>query len=225
MRLLSIETSGPQWSVAIQDKDTICAASLYAQPQQAASFLIPSIQQLLQETCLDFQDLDGIAVARGPGSFTGIRVGLSTARGLSCALNCPLFALRSFEIVYHTLSMLRQRQEPFYVLLDTRGSLLCLCYFPPAPEKPHPPLYGTVAEIAAYLQGKKEKIVGDGLARLLPFGDKGSFLENTGDLTNRAVSLGRYILTHEPEPAWFDFSPLYGPDLTLKTAEIHKTNG
>lgn len=212
MCLLSIETSGPQWSVALQDKQEVLASSIHPEPQQAASLLIPVIQNLLTEARLSFQDLKGIAVARGPGSFTGIRVGLSTAQGLAFALKCPLFGVRSFEVVYGTLSEKKRRQEKFHVLLDTKGSLLGLCAFPPFPKPPQDPFYGTAAEIAGQLQG--EKIVGDGLERLSSLG--AHFLEEKGEIFNRAISLGQYVFTQAPDPRLFDLTPLYGPPLSFE---------
>lgn len=225
MRLLSIETSGHTWSIAVQDTGKVLGSSSHPEPQKAASFLMPMIQQLLEKAHLTFQDLEGIAVARGPGSFTGIRVGMSTARGLSFALKCPLFAVDNFEIVYRTLSEKKRQKEAFYILLDTRGSILCLRYFPPSPEKPQAPLYGTAPEIASFLRGKTEKILGDGLDRLEAFWEGLPLLVEKEGLENRAVSLGQYVLTRDSDPLFLECTPLYGPELSLAPSKDVKKDG
>jgi tRNA threonylcarbamoyladenosine biosynthesis protein TsaB len=60
--------------------------------------LIPLIQECLKEAGLDFPSLDRIAVTRGPGSFTGIRIGLAAAQGLALALDKPVLGIDRFAI-------------------------------------------------------------------------------------------------------------------------------
>ena len=63
------------------------------------SFLQPAIQSLLKNAAVKIHDLDAIAVSAGPGSYTGLRVGMASAKGLCYALNRPLISLSTLEIL------------------------------------------------------------------------------------------------------------------------------
>lgn len=102
MYILAIETTGPHCSVAIIDE--------FGQVKQASSqgtlnhlqFLMPLTKQLLNDCQLQLGDINVIAVSAGPGSFTGIRIGVSSARALAQVLGCkvtPVETLKAFA--YH----------------------------------------------------------------------------------------------------------------------------
>lgn len=82
-----------------------------------AEMLHPFIKQLLDEAKLGFKDLNAVAVGKGPGSFTGLRIGVSAAKGLCFALNIPLIAIDSLSI----LARAKQLENGFIIpLLDAR---------------------------------------------------------------------------------------------------------
>lgn len=103
MYILAIETTGTKCSVAITDENgKITEFENYERFAHLQS-LIPMISELLESTQLKIEDITAIAVSQGPGSFTGIRIGVTTARALAQALNIPAVevpTLRSF--VYHS---------------------------------------------------------------------------------------------------------------------------
>jgi tRNA threonylcarbamoyladenosine biosynthesis protein TsaB len=68
-----------------------------SQTRDHAAFIQPAIQQLLQETGIRIQELNAISAVHGPGSYTGIRVGLSAAKGLCFALEIPLLSINTLE--------------------------------------------------------------------------------------------------------------------------------
>ncbi len=86
MKLLSLETSTENCSVALLNDDVVTYQSKLA-PQKHAEMIIPMIDELLTKANLSKNDLDGIALSVGPGSFTGVRIAASTAQGLALALN------------------------------------------------------------------------------------------------------------------------------------------
>ncbi len=97
MKILSIDTTSVAGSVALSEGD-----ALVAQEQQGASGthsekLIATIDHLLGIASWDRADLEAIAVAVGPGSFTGLRIGLATAKGLAMALDLPLAGASSLQ--------------------------------------------------------------------------------------------------------------------------------
>jgi tRNA threonylcarbamoyladenosine biosynthesis protein TsaB len=97
MKILSIDTTVVAGSVALS-----VDAELVAQEQQGASGthsekLLTSIDHLLDVAAWEREDIEGIAVAVGPGSFTGLRIGLATAKGIAIALGCPLAGASSLQ--------------------------------------------------------------------------------------------------------------------------------
>jgi len=102
MKLLAIETTGAKASVALIDEGGNAAVQGSDETMNHLQHLIPMIQQLLTNCALSINDITGILVSEGPGSFTGIRIGMATAKGLAQALNVPIIGvptLRSFA--YH----------------------------------------------------------------------------------------------------------------------------
>ena len=99
MNLLAIETTGPYASVAIFREDGAIRSKTSDRKLSHLQNLLPMTGALLKECALEISDLTHIAASIGPGSFTGIRIGVSTARALSQTLSLPVIAvptLRSF---------------------------------------------------------------------------------------------------------------------------------
>jgi len=90
MKILSIDTSSKTGSVALVDSGHVIADREYAADSGHAEALIAEIDKALKRSKLSLSDIDGIAVAIGPGSFTGLRIGLATAKGLAVSLNKPV---------------------------------------------------------------------------------------------------------------------------------------
>ncbi len=95
MRLLLLNTCGAEGSVALADSslDVPIAAEEAMPGRMASERLVASVRMALSRAGLKLRDLDAIAVVTGPGSFTGVRVGLSVAKGLGEASGVPLIAV------------------------------------------------------------------------------------------------------------------------------------
>lgn len=100
MYILGFDTSSGRTSVAISAKEDIIAYELESQAHTQAERLLPMIDEVIKKAAVKLEELAYIAVTIGPGSFTGIRVSLATARGLSMATNVPLIAVSNFELCY-----------------------------------------------------------------------------------------------------------------------------
>ena len=98
-KILMIETSTECCSVALSDGAQIVAARINETPRLHASQLAPYIQEVLQEAGLTPGDLDAVAVSEGPGSYTGLRVGVSTAKGLCFGAGKPLLGIDTLRIL------------------------------------------------------------------------------------------------------------------------------
>lgn len=104
--ILNIDTATETAHVSIA-KDGIVIRSYHNGSQKDhASFLQPALQQLAKDTAVSLKDINAIAVTAGPGSYTGLRVGMASAKGLCYALNKPLILLNTLEVL--TASAMRQ---------------------------------------------------------------------------------------------------------------------
>jgi tRNA threonylcarbamoyladenosine biosynthesis protein TsaB len=102
MLLLAADTSGPQGSLALLRGTAAQSEVLDLVPLTGGAFsaqLVPEIARMLDRTGTSKPDLDGFAVVSGPGSFTGLRVGLAAIKGLAEILNKPIAALSLLEAV------------------------------------------------------------------------------------------------------------------------------
>ena len=100
-RLLLIETSTSLCSVALAEDGAVTAVRESAEPRAHAALTAPYVQEVLQERGLRAADLDAVCVSAGPGSYTGLRVGVSTAKGICFAAGIPLLSVGTLELLVH----------------------------------------------------------------------------------------------------------------------------
>ena len=104
MMLLGIDTCGGLGTVALARSEGE-AINLVGQKEIAgktySAQLVPTIQQLLEEQSVRIKDLKAVIVVHGPGSFTGVRIGVSTAKALAEALNLPILAVSRLVVLAH----------------------------------------------------------------------------------------------------------------------------
>jgi len=96
--LLAIDTATRSLSLALHDGQQIHSEMTWATPNQHTVELIPAVRQLLERARLATADLALLAVSQGPGSFNGLRIGFSLAKGLAMALAIPLVAIPTLNI-------------------------------------------------------------------------------------------------------------------------------
>lgn len=97
-RLLAFDTSGPYCAAALMEGDLRRSQAFEPMARGQAEALMPMLEALLRSEGWTWQDLAGLAVGVGPGNFTGIRIGVSAARGLALGLGVPALPLSSFEL-------------------------------------------------------------------------------------------------------------------------------
>ena len=90
MKILAIESSGLVASAAIVTEDTLLAEYTVNFKKTHSQTLLPMVDEIVRMVGLDLKEIDAIAVSAGPGSFTGLRIGSATAKGLGLALNKPV---------------------------------------------------------------------------------------------------------------------------------------
>jgi tRNA threonylcarbamoyladenosine biosynthesis protein TsaB len=117
MRILLIHTAGGEGSVALADPESSPAVVATGQlPGRTSSErLVPAVRQLMAERGWSLKDLGAVVVVHGPGSFTGVRVGLSAAKGLSEAGSVPLVAVSLLALL---AAGVEDAEGPVHAVLD-----------------------------------------------------------------------------------------------------------
>ena len=95
---LAIDTSSNVVSVALSHKGEILASLVWQTTQNHTIELLPNLVCLLQQAKAELSSIEAIIVAKGPGSFNGLRVGISTAKGLAFVLDIPLLGVNTLEV-------------------------------------------------------------------------------------------------------------------------------
>jgi len=98
MKLLAIDTSTTICNVCLSVDGNVVGEYLSRSPVTHTERLMPAIESLFRQVDWGIRNLDGIAVVNGPGSFTGLRIGLSVVKGLSYALRIPVIAANGLEV-------------------------------------------------------------------------------------------------------------------------------
>jgi tRNA threonylcarbamoyladenosine biosynthesis protein TsaB len=99
--LLALDTSTSTASVALFDGQRVLSETTWLAGREHSTRVLVEVQDALLRVGLTPQDLTGLVVARGPGSFTGVRVALSVAKGISAGLAIPLWEVSSLDVVAH----------------------------------------------------------------------------------------------------------------------------
>ncbi len=124
-RLLIFDTSCGACSVAVWSGDRAIAERYEAMPRGQAERLLPMIEEALAEAGMAWGRLDAVGVTRGPGAFTGIRIGLAAARGLALARSIPAIGISTFE------ALAIRAPAGCMVAIDTkRNDLYCQLFGP-----------------------------------------------------------------------------------------------
>ena len=103
-RILLIETSTSVLSVALAVDGTVACERVCEEPRKQASLTAPLVKEVLDEAGLSARELDAVCVSSGPGSYTGLRVGVSTAKGVAFGAGIPLLSIGTLDILVSGVS-------------------------------------------------------------------------------------------------------------------------
>ena len=158
--ILNIETATKNCSVALaKEGKTIAYKEIAEQNFSHAEKLHVFIEELLAENQLQFSDLSAIAVSQGPGSYTGLRIGVSSAKGFCYALNIPMIAIDTLQLLAKQIHI----EEGIIIpMIDARRMEVFTAFY----DKNHNQIRNTQAEIideTSYQEiSDKIHLVGDG---------------------------------------------------------------
>ncbi|MDI9508920.1 MAG: tRNA (adenosine(37)-N6)-threonylcarbamoyltransferase complex dimerization subunit type 1 TsaB [Bacillota bacterium] len=103
MRILALDSSGLVASVAIASEEALLAEYTINYKRTHSQTLLPMLDEIIRMADLDISDIDAIAVSAGPGSFTGLRIGSATAKGLGLALDKPIIPIPTVDGLAYNL--------------------------------------------------------------------------------------------------------------------------
>lgn len=210
--LLCFDTSSPTVTVALHDGTDVVAERVSERPLKHGEELAPLIDTVMRDAAIVRQDLTAIGVGTGPGPFTGLRVGLVTARTLAFVLDIPVYGVCSLDVLAVEASstgvVAGADEGGFVVATDARRKEVYLAAYDGAGVRVSGPVVGTPADLASELP-----TVGEG-AVLYP----DHFARGAGPARPSAGWLARCIVDERAELS--DPEPLYlrRPDVQAPSA-------
>lgn len=167
MLILGIDTATDQVSAAIGGHEGVLGSVTMARGRRHAETLVPAIDFLRQQTGIGLDELGVVAVDVGPGLFTGMRVGVATAKAMAYALRVPVIGVASLDLVAFPV---RMTSRLIVAAVDARRGELFHAFYRPVPagvQRVTPYQVGTPAELASEIVATGEEclVVGDGARR------------------------------------------------------------
>ena len=150
MILLGFDTATPQVSVAISTDGAVVGELRLGHGRRHAEHLAPGIQYLCRQLGIELSQLSGIAVGLGPGLFTGLRVGVTTAKTMAQSLRLPMVGVPSLDLVAYPL---RHASRLVAAVIDARRGEVFHAHYRPVP--------GGVQRVSAYEVGTTDDLVAD----------------------------------------------------------------
>lgn len=120
MIILALDSTTGTCSVALADDGRVLASRSAAAERGQAEILMPMVEAVMAEAGLRFTDVARFAVTVGPGSFTGLRIGLAAARGMALASGRPLIGVTTFEAFAHGIPTAERAGRHLLVAVDSR---------------------------------------------------------------------------------------------------------
>ncbi len=125
--ILNIDTALEKASICLAENGRPVVFSTIEEKKDIAAWLHPAIQKLLIEAGKSLNDLSAIAVSNGPGSYTGLRIGLSAAKGICFALDCPLITVNTTEVL--AFAVKDTAEDLIVSLIDARRNEVFVAVF------------------------------------------------------------------------------------------------
>lgn len=216
MRILGLDAATAACSAALYEDGRILAEAAAAMEHGHAQALVPMILTVMAGH--SFASLDAIAVTRGPGGFTGIRVGLATARGLGLAAQRPVVGVTTFAAVARAVESSPGERRNLLVLIESKRRDLYAQLYSAEGRPLAEPAALMPEDLPAYAGEGALLLAGDGAARAAPvFGRAASLAPGPGRPEAAAVAALAAELLAEAGPPPSPPAALYlrAPDVTV----------
>jgi tRNA threonylcarbamoyladenosine biosynthesis protein TsaB len=199
MKIIAVNSATTIFSVALVEDGRVLHLFETDETRDQGNLLLKHVKQAMQEHSFKFEDIDLLAVVTGPGSFTGIRIGLAAMRGIALAAQKPIVGLSSFELFstsekeeVNIIAVESWREELYFQVLDASGQ----CMIEDVNQTP----LNFFKRIEPLIENKNVTLSGDALQKLaayLPLARNVTILPNAVDAARKAAQL--YRLDSTPE--------------------------
>lgn len=167
MLILGIETATEQVSVAIGGHEGVLGLVEVCRGRRHAETLAPAIEFVCSQADVRLDEISVVAVDVGPGLFTGMRVGLASAKALAQALRVPMIGMSSLDLLAYPL---RHTGRTVVAVIDARKGELFYAFYRPVPggvQRVLEPRCGTIDDLIAEVMARRDDVicVGDGALR------------------------------------------------------------
>lgn len=219
MKLLAIESSAIVASIAIAEDDRLICEYTSNHKKTHSQTLMPMIEAVSQLIELDLKELDAIAIANGPGSFTGLRIGVATAKGLAHALDIPIVPVGTLDALAYNMGPTDQLICP---MMDARRNQVYTALYKYEHHQFTPILPSTVVPIETIfniIKGRHEQVIflGDGVAPHMEkiqnnFAKEEYVLAPLNNNIQRAASVAALGMNYAKEgkgESYMHFAPIY----------------
>ena len=210
MKILALESATSACSVAVWADGRVLAGEAAEMSRGHAEALLPMIDRVRAAAGVDFADIDRFAVTIGPGHFTGLRIGLSAARGLALATGRPLIGVTTLEAVAAAVPESDRAGNTIVAALDSKRAELYVQTFDQLLEATNPPAALTPSAAANRLaQNRAYVLAGDAAAALAPeLRRRGLAMRILDDIRHPQATTVAALAARAPVPAGFP-APLY----------------
>ncbi|MGH6820981.1 MAG: tRNA (adenosine(37)-N6)-threonylcarbamoyltransferase complex dimerization subunit type 1 TsaB, partial [Methylocella sp.] len=184
MKVLALDTAMAACSAAVHDSSAVLASAFVAMERGHAEAIAPMVRDVMSEARLDFAKLDRILVTRGPGTFTGVRIGLAMARGLGLALDIPVAGIDTLSAIAANAG---ENDAPLLVAADARKDEVYAALFGPSGKMLQPPAVLSIADCLRLLPKGSVQVMGTGAEAVTAASLRSDLTRNrSGDLPNAA---------------------------------------
>jgi len=166
--ILSIETAVSVCSVALHEGGRLVGVLELHQDNVHAQKLMPAVDALMKNAGMQMQGLEAVAVSAGPGSYTGLRIGVSTAKGLAYALDVPLIAVDTLDALANGVRPFVEGTDMIVPMMDARRMEVYCKVLSSGKEElaPLQPLVVDEASFAEYFEKGRVYFIGDAVQKI-----------------------------------------------------------
>ena len=223
--ILSIETATPVCSVALHDNGKLLALQELHLQKSHSEYLAVLIRETMKYAGLALEELNFIALSKGPGSYTGLRIGTATAKGLCYSLDIPLISVNTLEAMAHGAKKYLEKNVLMCPMIDARRMEVYSLIVDSDMKiiEPTRPVVVTEEAYQTHLEQKPFYFFGDGAEKCIPLLSKwenARFIEEVkptakcvGALASERVSHNQHAIE---DLAYFE--PFYLKDFKAKTS-------
>ncbi len=228
--ILSIDSALNGCAVAILDTTQNKPLAAISRPMSSgqAEHVVPMIEQALKEAGAQYADIGLIAVVNGPGAFTGIRIGIATAKALGLSLHAPIIGVSTFEAVLRTAFQNEENRgyARVTVILETKRTDFYVQEFDGEGTPLTSGKCASAQEIRKGLTGQRTLIIGDGVDRILGEWETfpSSVVGKNSAMTDPVMTAEIGKNTFLKEKYFTEIKPVYlrPPDVTMPKTAIRQ---